>query len=102
MESMSIFTFRKKMLTKKIRLFGFSIFFNIRYHTCGGVYVYFSERVHKKNAEFLVIWEYFVYKFGEMERNERLLLVSITMVRLFFTFNALTPYYPALAFYANK
>jgi hypothetical protein len=26
-------------------------------------------RVHKKNAEILVIWEYFWSKFGEMERN---------------------------------
>lgn len=102
MESMSIFTFRKKMLTKKIRLFGFSTFLQTPYDTCFDILTRSSERVHKKNAEISVIWENFGSLFGEMERNERLLLVSITMVRLFFTFNALTPYYPALAFYANK
>jgi hypothetical protein len=30
-----------------------------------------SGRVHKKNAIFLVIWEYFASKFGEMESVER-------------------------------
>jgi hypothetical protein len=51
MESMSIFTFRKKMLTKKNRFFGFSTFFNIRYHTCGDILAKKVERVHKKNAK---------------------------------------------------
>lgn len=88
MESMSVFTFRKKMLTKKIRFFGFSTFFNIHYHTCSDVLVDLAGRVHKKNAEISVIWEYFGLKFSEMERNRLLLLVSITMVRFFFNFNA--------------
>jgi len=44
------------------------LFFNICYDECFGVLAKKSERVHKKTAEFLVIWEYFVSKFGEMER----------------------------------
>ncbi len=66
---MSFFTFRKKMLVKKIHFFGFWTFFNIRYHACSDVLVDLAGRVHKKNAEILVIWEYFGSKFGEMERN---------------------------------
>jgi hypothetical protein len=71
MESMSVFTFRKKMLTKKIRFFGFSTFFNIHYHTCSDVLVDLAGRVHKKNAEISVIWEYFGLKFSEMESAMR-------------------------------
>jgi hypothetical protein len=69
MESMSIFTFRKKMLTKKNPLFWIFDFFNICYHTCSGILADLAGRVHKKNAEISVIWEYFGSKFGEMERN---------------------------------
>ena len=86
MESMSIFTFRKKMLTKKTRFFGFSTFFNIRYHTCLDVLSDLAGRVHKKNAKKREKTADFGSLSGEMERNERLQLVSITMVRLFFYF----------------
>jgi hypothetical protein len=88
MESMSFFTFRKKMLTKKIRFFGFSTFFIIRYHTCNGVLSDLAGRVHKKNAKKREKTADLGSHFGEMERNGLLLLVSITMVRFFFIFNA--------------
>lgn len=67
MESMSIFTFRKKMLTKKNRFFGFSNILRAPYHTCSDVLADLVGRVHKKNAEISVIWEYFGSLFGEME-----------------------------------
>ena len=69
MKRLSIFTFRKKMLTKKNPLFRFSTFLHTPYHTCFDSLAARVERVHKKNAEILVIWEYFGSKFGEMERN---------------------------------
>ena len=51
MKSMSIFTFRKKMLTKKNPLFRFSIFLHAPYDTCFDNLARSSERVHKKNAK---------------------------------------------------
>jgi hypothetical protein len=57
---MSIFTFRKKMSVKKIHFFDFFTFFAFSYLICFDDWVKKSGRVHKKNAIFLVIWEYFV------------------------------------------
>lgn len=66
---MSIFTFRKKMLTKKIHFFGFSTFLYTPYDTCFGILARSSERVHKKNAKKPIIWADLGSLFGEMERH---------------------------------
>ena len=70
MKSMSIFTFRKKMLTKKNHFFGFSTFLRTPYGTCFGIFARSSGRVHKKNAKKPRIWADLGSLFGEMERHE--------------------------------
>ena len=69
MKSMSFFTFRKKMLTKKIHFFGFSIFPHTPYDTCFDNFARSSERVHKKSAKKPRIWANLGSLFGEMERH---------------------------------
>lgn len=69
MKSMSIFTFRKKMLTKKIHFFGFSRFLHTPYDTCFGIFARSSERVHKKNAKKRGKIADLEAHFGEMEQH---------------------------------
>ena len=66
---MSIFTFRKKMLTKKSAFLGFSNILRAPYHTCFDILADLVGRVHKKNAKKRGKTAVLGSLFGEMERN---------------------------------
>jgi hypothetical protein len=69
MKRLSIFTFRKKMLTKKSTFFRFSTFLHTPYHTCFDSLAARVERVHKKMRKKRGKTADFGSLFCEMERN---------------------------------